>query len=865
MKINLLFPTLLLCFIQSAEAHNAYIENKGQIIDQFHTLNPSVLYLLNDRNINTQLRRTGFSYDVWHSGKTHATRFDPLADSMQPADLFFHRVDINFVNSSAAMRVSASGANSQLLNYYTEYTGTNGVCGIRSFDNVVYTNVWKGIDVSFELKDGHMKYNLIVHSGANIADIKLKISGANNIQQNGNGLSLSTSIMDIEETVPHSYYSFDNTKRTITARLKLLNDGIYGFETVDAIPAGASVIIDPVPAIQWSTYEGGPGEDNIISSIADDAGYIYNGGQTVSATNIATTGSYQNTINSNFDCMVSKYSPAGKLVWATYFGGNGSEVVHNMRMDNTGQYFYIAGGTSSATVIATPGAFQTTFGGFQDVMIEKFDTAGRRIWGSYLGGAQTDYAMTATLDDTGNVYIGGVLSSPGLGTAGVFQQVMDSFYDGFVAKIDSGGHNLNWCTYYGGNATEVIQKMAVKHDTLYTLGYTNSNRRITTPNAQKSLTSGNGDLFIGKLSLNGARYYSSYFGGSGNEYGYGLEVDDTNNLYIAAFTTSTDIPVQNAYQSKYGGIGNNGIDVYLACIGSDNNVKWGTYYGGKGAEYPYGMTRTQDGSIYVTGATNSDSNIATSNAHLSVYPGKYCAYAAQFNKTGQLVWGTYFDTSSIAQSFVVTKNNEKYITGYTSDTLSLATTGAWQHHYGGGSYDGFIMRLFSDCKSFATAGATATAVYAGQSIQLTSAAGLSHAWAGPTGFISTLQNPVRPSVSLADSGRYFVTIADTNHCTDTASVYITIIDTTTAVHDPTGDNTLRLYPNPVHSNVNICFNSTQQNIDISITDLNGRIIQRGHFTASANVQLDVRAMNTGMYFINVIADDKKQSLKFIKE
>lgn len=74
-----------------------------------------------------------------------------------------------------------------------------------------------------------------------------------------------------------------------------------------------------------------------------------------------------------------------------------------------------------------------------------------------------------------------------------------------------------------------------------------------------------------------------------------------------------------------------------------------------------------------------------------------------------------------------------------------------------------------------------------------------------------------------------------------------------------------IFPNPSHDIVSISFKSTQQNIDINITDLNGRIIQRSHFTASANVQLDVRAMNTGMYFVNVTADDKKQSLKFLKE
>jgi|GEM_PF-937087 len=81
----------------------------------------------------------------------------------------------------------------------------------------------------------------------------------------------------------------------------------------------------------------------------------------------------------------------------------------------------------------------------------------------------------------------------------------------------------------------------------------------------------------------------------------------------------------------------------------------------------------------------------------------------------------------------------------------------------------------------------------------------------------------------------------------------------------TAQDICTLFPNPSHGVVNISFKSTQRNIDINLTDLNGRIIQRSHFTASANIQLDVRAMNTGIYFINVIADDKKQSLKFIKE
>ena len=51
--------------IKQQDAKPGFIENKGQIIDQNNKLNPAVLYLLNTPGMNVQLRKGGFSYDLY--------------------------------------------------------------------------------------------------------------------------------------------------------------------------------------------------------------------------------------------------------------------------------------------------------------------------------------------------------------------------------------------------------------------------------------------------------------------------------------------------------------------------------------------------------------------------------------------------------------------------------------------------------------------------------------------------------------------------------------------------------------------------------------------------------------------------------
>ena len=105
---------------------NHFIENKGQIVDQNENPNDDVLYLLNTPGLNVQLRKGGFSYDVYEIQKINDCKEDPTKFSRRKepieqkicSEYHFHRVDFSFVNSNPNTEIEFKQATKQYFNYY---------------------------------------------------------------------------------------------------------------------------------------------------------------------------------------------------------------------------------------------------------------------------------------------------------------------------------------------------------------------------------------------------------------------------------------------------------------------------------------------------------------------------------------------------------------------------------------------------------------------------------------------------------------------------------------------------------------------------------------------------------------------------
>ncbi len=188
----------------------------------------------------------------------------------------------------------------------------------------------------------------------------------------------------------------------------------------------------------WSTYYGGGNSDGGWNVSIDNLGYIYMSGNTTSDSGIATNGSYQASMGGVEDAFLAKFSSSGNLIWATYFGGSGTDEAFGLSIDPSGNVF-ISGFTSSTNNIATSDAYRTSNGGGDDAFLAKFNSYGNLTWATYYGGTGYDYAYGVSADVSGNIFIAGVTSSRnGIATPGAYQTSYGvGTDDAFLAKFNS--------------------------------------------------------------------------------------------------------------------------------------------------------------------------------------------------------------------------------------------------------------------------------------------------------------------------------------------------------------------------------------------------------------------------------------------
>jgi len=304
----------------------------------------------------------------------------------------------------------------------------------------------------------------------------------------------------------------------------------------------------------WSTYISG---DRSIQAQAITVGtdnQIYITGHTSSSKGVATNGAWQTTYHGREDAFVMKYSPDGKCTWATYYGGNGTDLAVSIAVNHKGEA-YITGSTSSDSGISSNGAFQANLGGKNDAFLAKFSTTGQLAWATYFGGDSMEEAKSVALGPDDEVYItGGTASRSKIATRGAWQtKYGGGYFDIYLAKFHEDG-KLDWATYYGRAGKDQGFSVAVDtaNDVCLT-GRTSSQEGFATPGCYKEVhpTHTELDAFLIKFNSNGRLLYSSFFGGDKHDEGWAMTFDRNNNLYFAGYTESeTGITTKNAYQAK---------------------------------------------------------------------------------------------------------------------------------------------------------------------------------------------------------------------------------------------------------------------------------------------------------------------------
>lgn len=556
---------------------------------------------------------------------------------------------------------------------------------------------------------------------------------------------------------------------------------------------------------QWGTYYGGSGMDDHSSCSTDSDGNVFVAGRTSSTTAIATVGAHQTTLLGGNDAYLVKFNSSGVRQWGTYYGGSNADFGLGCATDSNGNVF-LSGRSHSTTGIATAGAHQVTHGGGgTDAFLAKFDSTGVRQWGTYYGGTGDDRGRLCATDNNGNVFLSGFAASTNaIATAGAHQVTHGGgVRDAFLVKFDDNG-TRQWGTYYGGSGEDDANFSCITDDSgnVFITGVTSSLNAIATDcSYQTTHGGGTNDAFLVKFDVNGTRQWGTYYGGSGNESGAICATDNNGNVYISGSTSSvTALGSTGSHQETHGGGTSDGFLV----------------------KFEEGMVLSLTSSVTDVTCNGESDGVATITPSGGVSSYSYSWDANTGSQTDSsatgLSAGTYTvivtdESGCVREDTVIISEPDTLLISIQTENVSCpnlddgqieiqASGGVPPYQYsidgginfqGNGLFENLTDSTYevtvtdsNGCEIDSTITLTIdnplpsitafsnSPVCESDTIELNASGGDSYSWVGPGSFVSTVQSPIISEATTVNDGIYEVTVTDSNGCSDTAMITVTV-------------------------------------------------------------------------------------------
>ncbi|TLU99252.1 DUF7948 domain-containing protein [Dyadobacter luticola] len=683
---SIYFIFLLLTASQSLAGGMYFIENKGQ-------WDKDVLYRAEIPGGFLFLKSKSLVYVMYDAKKVsaqhanHASTSSAAKENTEAVSIAAHGVEVQFQNAVSAVKHTPKKPIETYFNYFLGGKEANWGDGANGFEEVLYENLYQGIDLRIYLHQAQLKYEFIVKPQADPSQISLKYSGAEKVSLNETGqLVIKTSINSFKEAEPYSFQNVNGRVVEIASPFELQADNVARFTLPKGYNKNAVLTIDP--ELIFSTYSGAFADNWGHTATYDSEGNLYSGG-TIFGTNFpATVGAFQTKFEGLVDVSIMKFTPDGsKLLYATFLGGNNTDIPASLIV-NSKKELLILGTTSSKNFPTRSNAFQPAFGGGTrtvpisgldlanggDIFISKLSSDGKQLTGStYLGGDGNDGVSNTraftirnygdalrgeiVVDQSDNVLIVSSTNSGNFPVKNYVQERIGGNQDGIISKLDAGLNNLLWSTYFGGEKEEAAYSLkSMSNGDIYVVGVTTSGLLLptTTASYQQHLK-GTEDAFLAKFSAD-KLVAVTYLGTDKQDTGYLVDTDPGGNVYVYGLTTGTYPVSQGVYQNAKSGQFIHALDptlsksIFSTVIGS-----------GRGTPdiSPTAFLVSECGNIYMAGwggnvNSGTDNNQASSTLGMKVTEDAmkpttngnnfYIAILEQGAKS--LLYATYFGSDS---------------------------------------------------------------------------------------------------------------------------------------------------------------------------------------------------------------------------
>lgn len=570
------------------------------------------------------------------------------------------------------------------VNYFIGNDPAKWATGLPVFPEVRLRGVYPGIDLRVDGRE-RMKYDWVVAPGADPEKIILRLEGHEGASVQNGALHITTSLGTVVELPPVAWQVVNGIQKPVRCTYALSGD-IVRYKLGRSYDPRYELVIDP--EVVFASYTGSHADNFGFTATYDAAGHLYGGGLARGSGYPVTSGVVQPNYMGGLlhcDMAISKFTADGTdLLWSTYLGGSGSEVPHSMVV-NQAEELFVLGSTSSANYPLTTGCYDQLFN----------------------GGPEPAFP--------GSSY--GVLQSAGT--------------DAVVTRFNSGATQLLGSTYLGGSLNDGLNEFpptnhnygdpfrgeivldALERPVLVTT--TSSAGLPTSDNAEQTGPSGSGDAYICRMDPGLTTVqWGTYYGGSGVDAGYGLQIATGGDIYVTGGTTSADLPMHG------GGVANalaGGVDGFIARFDPVTaQLVASTYIGTAAYDQTYFVQLDPVGAVFVVGQ---------SSGNYPVSAGRYANPAAsQFihKFTADLsasLWSTRVGgngTENMSPSaFLVDVCGRIYVSGWAgstnlvgegvaiSSTTSLTVTpDAYQHNTDGSDFYLVVLEAEATARLYAS-------------------------------------------------------------------------------------------------------------------------------------------------------------------
>jgi len=643
-----------------------FIENKGQweTAVRYKADIPGGILFLTDQ---------GFVYHFISEGGngnacTAAGAGLPAADTAQ-VTVRHHAYRVRFLN--AHMPAYETGMKrSYYHNYFIGKDQSRWAGHVGVYGQVTLRHIYEGIDMVIYSQGTSLKYDFIVAPGADPGIIRLGFEGVSPELTPDGSLKIVTSVNEVVEQAPYTYQQIRG-KEVAVACSYILENGQLGFRLPEGYDRSCPLVIDP--SLVFSTFSGSTGDAKLAyATTYDAAGNLYAGASAWDAGWPVTLGAFQTAHRGggpgDGDAAFNKYNAAGNsLIYSTYYGGSKGEQPLSMIV-NSREELIVVGRTTSSDLATTPGCYDDSLNGYNDLFVVHFNKSGSGLVGAtYIGGDSVEASMDrlpvgypsfrelylasntqcdVSLGNDETIWVATLTGSGDFPvTADALQPVFGGWpFDAVVFRLTPDCSSLPYSTYLGGAAADgAIRLTRDREGNMLVCGFTQSHDFPVTAGSLHASSQGFIDGFVTRIHAgSGALMHSTYLGTDTMDSAHAVQVDDSGYVYVMGRTTGNYPATPGVYILP-------GRDVFLDKLAPDLSAslvstRIGNRLSTSSRYTPGGFLVDRCGNIYVAGLDADSSLPVTADAY-DTQPKSFwlCVLERNFSS---LQYASYFGSPS---------------------------------------------------------------------------------------------------------------------------------------------------------------------------------------------------------------------------